>query len=150
MKITKRGIRRNISTSMKASITVEMAYVLPIAILMFLLIIYSVFYYHDKNILIGAAGETAVLGAQTARQEDGNKTGLQNFYRERVKGKLIFLRLTRIEVNKSKKDIEVAVQAGKKRMRVSTIQKAVIPKPEKAIRKKRRLESLMEQENGRE
>lgn len=132
--------------TLKASITIEMAYVMPIVVLVFLLTIYTIFYYHDKNILIGAAGETAVLGAQIERQKEENKADLHNFYRERVRGKLVLLHLTEIEVTKGKKWIEVTAWAGKTRMRVSVRQKAIIPEPEKKIRKKRLLESLLEQE----
>ncbi|HAX51293.1 TadE/TadG family type IV pilus assembly protein [Muricomes intestini] len=141
-------MNRNIK--LKASITVEMAYVLPTVILLLLLTIYTVFYYHDKNVLIGAAGETAILGAQMERQKEENKADLHSFYRERVKGKLIFLHLTGIEVSKNKGDMAVTAQAGKGRMRVSVVQKAVIPEPEKDIRRKQLLDSLTEQEKEKE
>lgn len=132
--------------TLKASITIEMAYVMPTVVIVLLLTIYTIFYYHDKNILIGAAGETAVLGAQMERQKGENKADLHNFYRERVKGKLVLLHLTGIEVTKGKKWIEVAAWAGKSRMHVFVRQKAMIPEPEKKIRKKRQLESPLEQE----
>lgn len=150
MTIIKKCKKSNRNIKLKASITVEMAYILPIVILLLLLTIYAMFYCHDKNILIGAAGETAVLGVQIERQKGDNKADLHNFYRERVKGKLICLRLTGTEVRKNKGDITVAVQAEKKWMRVSVTQKAIIPEPEKAIRRKRLLESLVEQEKGKE
>lgn len=51
--------------SFRGVITVEMSYLIPIVLIIFLLVVYTVFYYHDKNILIGAASETAVTGAQT-------------------------------------------------------------------------------------
>ena len=48
-------------------ITVEMAYLMPIIFIVFVLIVYTSFYYHDKQILIGAATETATVGAQQKR-----------------------------------------------------------------------------------
>lgn len=126
----------------RGSITVEMAYILPVVFLIFLLVVYTVFYYHDKNILNGAAAETAVVGTHMARQKGKEDVDLQNFYRERVKGKLILLRLTGIEITKSKKSIEVSVHAGKGWMQVSAVQKAALPRPEDKIRKKRQLESI--------
>lgn len=128
--------------SLKGSVTVEMAYILPSIILIFLLVIYTVFYYHDKNILIAAAGETAVLGAQAERQKGNESIDLGSFYRERTGSKLILLHLTGVEITKSKQQIEVQVTAGKGRMRVSVVQKAGIPKPEEKIRLKRKLEAL--------
>lgn len=135
------GRNGNVSGA-RGSITVEMAYILPVVFLVFLLVVYTVFYYHDKNILNGAAAETAVVGTQMARQKGKEDVDLQNFYRERVKGKLVLLRLTGIEVTKNKKSIEVSVHAGKGWMQVSAVQKAAIPRPEDKIRKKRQLESI--------
>ena len=48
-------------------ITVEMAYLMPIIFMVFVLVVYTSFYYHDKQILIGAATETATVGAQQKR-----------------------------------------------------------------------------------
>jgi hypothetical protein len=146
LRISGRYRTLNKTRKLKASITIEMAYIMPTVVLVLLLTIYTIFYYHDKNILIGAAGETVVLGAQIERQKGENKADLHNFYRERVKGKLILLHLTGVEVTEGKKWIEVTAWAGKSRMRVSVRQKAVVPEPEKKIRKKRQLESLLEQE----
>lgn len=137
-------------TEVRGSITIEMAYIVPVVLMIFLLVIYTVFYYHDKNILNGAAAETAVVGAQMARQKGKENADMQNFFRERVTGKLVLLRVTSVEVHRDKKSIEVSVQAGKGRMRVSVFQKAVIPKPEDKIRKKRQLESIGGAEGGKE
>ncbi|RKQ30339.1 MULTISPECIES: TadE family protein [Clostridia] len=48
-------------------ITVEMAYLMPIIFMVFVLVVYTAFYYHDKQILIGAAAETTTVGAQQKR-----------------------------------------------------------------------------------
>lgn len=48
----------------RGSATVEMAYMMPVIFLAFVSAIYMVFYLHDKNIVIGAAYETAIVGAQ--------------------------------------------------------------------------------------
>lgn len=46
----------------RGSATVELTYMMPIIFLAFITTIYIIFYFHDKNILIGAAYETAVVG----------------------------------------------------------------------------------------
>ena len=51
-------------------ITVEMSYLIPIILALFLTVIYTTFYYHDKIILFGAAGETAAVGAEMERMPD--------------------------------------------------------------------------------
>ena len=53
---------------MKGSYVIEMSYIMPIFLGLFMLIIHTAFYYHDKAVLNGAAGETAVLGSQAARE----------------------------------------------------------------------------------
>ena len=135
-------IKAPATNGLRGSVTVEMAYILPTVIMIFLLIVYTVFYYHDKNILNAAAGETAVLGAQLERQRGKEGTDLQNFYRERTGSKLILLHLTGVNITKSKKQVEVQAYAQKGQMRVSVVQRAVITKAEEKIRLKRKLEAL--------
>lgn len=42
------------------STVVEMSYIMPLILLMFVLIIHTVFYFYDRAVLNGAAAETAV------------------------------------------------------------------------------------------
>lgn len=51
----------------KGSTTVEMAYVMPLIFLVFLIIVRTTFYYHDKSILDGMAYEAVTTAVQTAR-----------------------------------------------------------------------------------
>ena len=75
---------------LKGVITVELSYLLPIILMIFLTVVYVTFYYHDKNILIGAASETAAVGAQLERKPDENvQTDLAGFYQDRILAKLI-------------------------------------------------------------
>lgn len=124
---------------LKGSVTVETAYILPSIILIFLLVVYTVFYYHDKNILNGVAGEVAVVGAQAVREKGKEEPDLQSLLKERVSGKLVLLRLTKVEAAKSKTKVEVSAYAAKRWMRVMVVQRAAISKPEEKIRKKRQL-----------
>ena len=54
---------------LKGSAVVEMSYIIPLFLGLFVLIVHAVFYYHDKAVLNAAAAETAVLGAQTVRRK---------------------------------------------------------------------------------
>lgn len=49
---------------MKASATIEAAVACSVFFLSFFLVIRGVFYYHDKNILMGTAYEAAVVHSQ--------------------------------------------------------------------------------------
>ncbi len=132
--------------NLQGSISVEMSYILPAIILILLVIIYTVFYFHDKNLLIGAAGETAVLGTQLQRQQEKDYVELQDFYRERIEKKLIFLNLTSIEVVDTGKWITVNVVAEKGYMRAHIVHKTGIIEPEKQLRIKKQLEVLVGKE----
>lgn len=131
-------LRRNL----QGSISIEMSYIVPFVLVIFLLIIYTVFYFHDKNILIGAAGETAVVYTQLQRQKEEDTVDLRDFYRGRVEDKLLFLYLTNIEVVKTDKGVIVTARAGKGRFKVHIVKKTGIIEPEKQIRIKRQLETL--------
>ena len=121
----------------RGSTVVEMAYIMPLFLLLFVLVINTVFFFHDKVILNGAACETAVVGAQRARLKEKEGTDLEGFFMERVKGKLI--RMTDVSVSISEDDGEVKVEARAKRgrMSMSVCQEAVTSRPEEMIRWKR-------------
>ncbi|MCI9441688.1 MAG: pilus assembly protein [Ruminococcus sp.] len=129
-------------------ITVEMSYLIPIVLLIFLFVIYTIFYYHDKNILIGAASETAVTGAQMERRPDKkSQVDMEEFYQQRIGGKLIFFSGTQVSVNISKKWVEIEAFASRRKMQIHIIQRAAITEPEKAIRRKRILDKITETDN---
>lgn len=119
----------------KGVITVEMSYILPMILSVFMVILYTVFYFHDKNILIGAAAETAVVGAQLERKpdEDG-QTDLNGFCRQRIEGKLILFGTVSVEAEASDQWVTVSAEADYRGMSVSVRQQAPVLKPEKKIR----------------
>lgn len=126
-------------------ITVEMSYLIPIILVLFLTVIYTTFYYHDKNILIGAAGETAAVGAQMERKPDEKgQTDLAGFYQERIQGKLILFSGAEASVSTEKKWVEVSTYADWGKMRLHVVQRAALQKPEAAIRRKWMLEKAVE------
>ena len=47
----------------KGSLTVEAAIIIPLAIFVVGVLMYSLFYYHDKIVLNAAASETAIYGS---------------------------------------------------------------------------------------
>ena len=112
-------------------ITVEMAYLMPIIFIVFVLIVYTSFYYHDKQILIGAATETATVGAQQKRWP-GESVDAEQFCRERIGEKLILFAET-----------EVDIYARKKKMKLHIRQRAPVVNPEKKIRRKAILEKAI-------
>ncbi len=127
------------------SATVEMSYLIPFVFLVILLTVYATFYYHDKNILLGAAAETAIVMAQSERMQNANgQTDMQSFFQSRVAGKLIFFDDPEVETEVSGKKTKVTVCAERGKMKIKLEQQAAITETEKLIRKKMILEKLAE------
>lgn len=126
--------KRKQREDVKGSATVEMSYIMPLLLLLFLFITYTVFYYHDKLILNGAAAETAVLGAQLERKKEAADYDLEEIFEERIKGKLIYMTDVDVSVQRDEDEITVSAAAQKSVMRLNICQKAAIVKPEEKIR----------------
>ena len=121
---------------LKASSVIEMSYIMPVFLLLFVIIIHTVFYYHDKAVIYGAAGETAAVGAQEERKKE-NVCDLESFFRERTQGKLLYMKPTDISVEQTEEEITVSVSAQRSFFKVNACQKARIVNPEKKIRRMR-------------
>lgn len=118
---------------LKGSAVVEMSYIIPMILFLFVMIIHAVFYYHDKAVMNGAAGETAVLGAQTARRK-GTEYDLEEFFHNRTEGKLIYMTDPDVSVEEDEESVTVKASAARSFMRLSIYQRALIVKPEEKIR----------------
>ena len=126
---------------LKGSLTVEMSVIVPVLLVIFMGIILVVFYYHDKNILNGAAYETAVVGSSKMREKEGiTEEELVEFCEERLLGKCIFLTSADIEVCIVEDEVLVNLSARKNGIKVSVTKKSVFTQPEKKIRDIRRLD----------
>ena len=68
-------MKRKIMKQVAAVITVEMSFLFPVILGILSLLFHTIFYYHDKNILIGTAAETAVIGAQLEREPESERRG---------------------------------------------------------------------------
>ena len=85
-----RGIMKYSGRVLKGSMTVEMSFLMPIILLLIMSSILASFYFHDKNILAGAAYETAVAGSTKMREKDKVTEGeLKSLFRERAGKKCI-------------------------------------------------------------
>lgn len=117
----------------KGSSIVEMSYIMPLFLGLFVILMHAVFYYHDKAVINGAAAETAVLGAQKVREKEEGYDA-EGFFRERIRGKLIYMTNVSVSASTGKEEVTVEVSAQRSFMKLSICQKAVVPQPEKRIR----------------
>lgn len=127
-------------TWLMGSFTVEMSVIVPLALFLILGCILVFFYYHDKNILAGAAYETAVVGSTKAREGEGADTAeLEELFQERIRGKCILFSGGQADVEVTEEEITVRVSAGRTGMRISLVYKAAVTTPEEDIRNRKRL-----------
>ncbi len=131
--------------NLKGSFTVEASFIVPMILLLIMACMFAVFYYHDKNILLGAAYEASVVGSTMSREVNGvDADEVQSLAYERVQGKNIFLNHTQIDVETSEEELQVRVTASARKMRMSGEEKASITNPEKYIRDLRKIEGLVQ------
>lgn len=95
---------------LRGSFTIEAVYVIPLILFMFSITLYALFYYHDKNILLGTAHETAAYGAC---MEETDESLLENYFTSRTKGKLLLF--TRLEKEIKAEDDKVTVTCNAKK-----------------------------------
>lgn len=139
MQNKKRPERRR-RRSVSASFTVEMSVLMPMILFLIMGCILVVFYYHDKNILSGAAYETAVVGSTKMRERNGIKEEeLEALLEERLRGKCILMTEVKACADISKKEIKIDASVSYGKMRIKVIKTAAVTEPEKQIRKKRRM-----------
>lgn len=128
---------------LKGSMTVEMSFLMPILLMLIMSAIFASFYFHDKNILAGAAYETAVVGSTKMREKKKiTDSEMKELFRERVGKKCILFAGSSAEISIGKQDICVTASAQKGRFSVSVMKKAAVTEPEEYIRNLRRLKEI--------
>lgn len=125
---------------MKGSLMVEAAYILPVIFLSFILGVYMLFYFHDKNILLGAGYETTIVGSQKMKWNEENiEEKMSKFFRDRVRGKMIFFSKPKVTVQCKNNILSVDAIVKKRKVILKVHQEKEIKTPEKYIRKKRKI-----------
>ena len=129
----------------KGSTVVEMAYLMPVVLLCWMAVIFTLFYYHDKNIIGGAAYETAVVGSEEWRWQKKIEDGkMEQYFQKRIENKLIFFDTASVETVIVKDEFEVTAGAKKRRMRMSVKRSAAHTLPEEKISRKKSLQEMVE------
>ena len=124
--------------------TIEVAYLFPLIMLVFVVLLYLLFYYHDKNVLLGAAHETAAYGAGF---EETEKEILEDYFTARVKGKLLLFTKLEKETVIQKEKVTVTCIASKDLLSLQVECSVNQTEPEDYIRSVRKIIKLGE---GRE
>ena len=143
------GIKKNSGRTVRASTVVEMAYLMPLVLMVWMLVIFGLFYYHDKTILMGAAYETVIVGSEILYgMEEFPQEEMENYFRERIRGKLMFYGQVSVNVYEEQQRIIAKASASAKGMELQASGSAVITEPEKQIRRlkagKKKLEGALQ------
>ena len=125
------------NATLKGSATIEMAYIMPLFLWMFLMIMTAAFYFHDKVILYAAA----VTGAELERREESDEVILAEHFQERIKGKLIFFSGASAEIEESLEKVTVRISAQKGKWRIQGEERATVMRPEILLRHKSKEET---------
>lgn len=116
------------------SATVEMAYLMPLFLVLFFLIVTVTFYFHDKCVLYATAYETAVVGAQKEKTEkNDSESELVDYLEERAIKKLIFFADISTSVEKNLEYLTVKVNATKRRWEIHAEANAMLMRTEELI-----------------
>lgn len=132
---------------LKGSTVVEMAYLMPVVLLCWMAVIFALFYYHDKNIIGGAAYETAIVGSEEWRWKKEIEDGkMEQYFQKRIENKLIFFDTVSVETVVVKDEFEVTAGAQKRKCSVSVKRSAALTVPEEKIRRKKVLQEIVERD----
>lgn len=127
--------------NLKGSMTIEASLIVPMILIILMELITLFFFYHDKNIMNGAAYETAVVGSSKMREKNSvTEEKLQDYCAERLRRKCILLTSPQIKVKIEESEIVVNITARKGEKAVNIEKHAAVTEPEKRIRDLRRLE----------
>ncbi len=92
----------------KANIAIEAAIILPLILFMFCGMITLLFYYHDKNIVTGAAYEIVTIGC---REKEPGKEELGGQLQKRLNKKLILFHKIHVDIWIEEKEIVIRCQS---------------------------------------
>ena len=124
---------------MKASATIEAAVACSVFFLSFFLVIRGVFYYHDKNILMGTAYEAAVVHSQKKRSPEACTIAeAEQSFEIAARKRMLLFSAVNLTIEETDQKITVQGIAWKGKMKISVSQSAAVTEPEKFIRNMRK------------
>lgn len=121
---------------LQGSFTIEAAYIIPLILLVLGVVLHVLFYYHDKNVLLGAAHETAAYGAGL---EEADEDTLESYFTARVKGKLLLFTSLINEIEIEDEKVTVTCNASKSKMSLEVACSVNRTDPEDYIRSVRKI-----------
>lgn len=126
---------------LQGSFTIEAVVIVPLILFVFSALLFVLFYYHDKNILLGTAHETVAVGSSRQVLQEAE---LENYFASRIQGKLLLFTWVQSEVTMEEKEVQITCKARENRMSLKVTCKAAKTEPEDKIREIRKLKKMGE------
>lgn len=129
----------------KGSTIVEMSYLMPLVLLIWIMVIFMLFFYHDKSVVMGAAYEASVVGSELWMQENEYRSAkIENYFNERINGKLLFFENIDIKIFMHDTKVLLRAAASKYIMSFEIEAQATITEPENIIRRMNIVDEMVE------
>ena len=127
---------------LRGSFTVEATYIIPLILIVIGVAMYLLFYYHDKNVLLGTAHETAAYGAGLRKTDED---ALENYFSSRIKGKLLLFSSLENEIKVEEEKVTFICHAKKGELSLQVACSVQRTEPEDYIRSIRKMKKIGEE-----
>ena len=125
----------------RGSLTIEAAVIVPLILLLFVISVHTLFYYHDKNILEATAHETMALGSHDKELKDKD---LETYFQSRIQGRLLLFRKISSSVKSKEREVSLVCNGKQGQMSIRLERVMAVSRPEKYIRNIRKIEKIGE------
>ena len=123
----------------KGSVTIEAAIIVPLILGVFMVIVWILFYYHDKNVIAAVSHETVVVMCRT---EEVEAEQVEEYFQKRIRGKLMMFPRVDTEIQVNSEEIQIIGTARKNGMSLRVEMQMKRTEPEKYIRNIRRIGAI--------
>ena len=132
---------------LKGSATVEVLYILPVVFLVFLVVTYLGFFFHDKTVLQGIVLEGVLIGASQYRGEDGiNEEEILGFLQEKSSDRLLFFPTPQLDISVEEDEIIIDLSTEARGMKLEVIKRYPLEVAEEKLRKEARIKGVLDGE----
>lgn len=130
---------------LQGSATVEMIYIMPIIFLVFLVVIYMAFFFHDKNALQGITYEAVVIGSSQYRTNDGiQEEEIIEFIQEKSATRMLFLPVPEVDITVTEDEITIVTSGSKNKLNIEVEKSFPLVELETKIRSTNIIEGVLD------
>ena len=123
----------------KGSFTIEASVIVPLILLVFVVSINGLFYYHDRSVIGAVAYETVTIGSE---RREWSKEDLETYFQERIGGRTLLFTDVAGQVEITDNEVSLVCEAKRNYMSVTVRRIMRKTEPEKYIRNIRKIEKI--------